>query len=195
MEYTVVEARKVVTFDELSERSKERVVRFLSGLDFQQFMGYQKEFEVEHWFHTQVDMQWDFSYSKGSGLNIYGTFLLEELANFADGCWDEKLESEDFTVQPNRLGTYSVWWSEVEGLAERIEDCGIGADEARETAERICTAMEGLCRKLYKNGESQLEWYWKPEAHEGELYYQDGGWFGLLDDCKVDGDKITVLSA
>lgn len=183
MKYEVNEVKTVCTFDELSDTAKMRVVDEVYEWDFEWDMKCYMELDVDPHFSTEVEVQYDFSCSQGSGLNLYGTFDLSELMKYALEYWDERTEGETWKHAANHWHTYSTWGfrDTMLDLQEAYENCGIPENEALEIADAVCGAMDGLCSKLYDEGERCIEWYGNPEYHEGKLYYENGAFWG--DEC------------
>lgn len=199
MKYTVTEEREIVTFDELSQSRQDKVAQEALQWDFQYDMDYYMEDMVEPHFTTDVQVQYDFSHTQGSGLNLYGEFLLNELLEYACGYQYDQLDGITYKMEPNHRYTYCTWGSrmEMEAIQDLIleSELEISEEDALDIADHICGAMEGLCERLYDMGDKQQEWYWNPERYEEDLFYTNGEFFGKTWNFKIEGDRIEFLSA
>lgn len=180
MKYEVNETKTLCTFDELDEDARENAARMEEECIFHEDMKDMFAIDVDYYFSTEVHMQYDFSCSQGSGLNVYGTFDMNELLHYAMQIEDKRLEGVQYEHGANRWYTYCTWDIEEDYLKwAMVDECGLPESEAEGYAEKICEAMEDLCRNLYNRGEEQLEWYRMPEHWEGSemLFTEDGKFY------------------
>ena len=159
---------KVYTYDELSEKAKEKVKGwYLEGREASWFKEDCELYLSEIFPNSSLQVQFSLGYCQGDGLNIYGDIDLSDLwekikDQFTDKearfiSWALKLYGSDYTMENNfRYGYCMVgYWNFVENLIEDMEySCirGIKYDILEKFDNACKSYMEKLCDDFEKSG-------------------------------------------
>ena len=153
---------------------------------------------------SDPEVQYDFSCSQGSGLNVYGEFDLDELANLAGVTLPHYIDGDiRVKCEPNRWYTYSRWCREYYGadIETALQEEGVFDSPNCDPALveglilKICSAMDDLCGRIYAIGEDEIERFLEPGhwSNDETLYLEDGTFYGFVWD--VDSSFVEVESA
>lgn len=103
--HTVTE--KAYRFDELDPSARLDIARRTADDNLEYDMEFEHDQLAYMFTRSNVELQWDASCCQGSGVNIYGTFSINDLLEFAG--FDPIDDEFDIDIPVNRMGTYSRW--------------------------------------------------------------------------------------
>jgi hypothetical protein len=195
---TIVET--YYSFEDLTDDQQWNIA--MQMVEWQLNADMQCEFEyIESLFpDSKIKWQWCDS-GQGSGVNIYGTFSINDLLKYAG--YDPIEHPFDITFEPNRWYTYSLWgsnryhmydgdigeavqqeyydWLDEHGYFDGNQD--VWADTFVTSwngmIEDICDKMDELCTREYRYLDHLIyDWYRDPDCHDGEYYNADGTFAG-----------------
>ena len=186
-------SKRIYRFAELSADAQATAASHAWELDFSYYFDDECRYILNQNFSDTegIKIQWDYSYSQGSGLNLYGTFSVGDIVSLAlehAAIQGETLPPTPagvdmdamISIPPNPRYTYSKWdMSDYRDIiAEALADQGYDADgtEADTVAAHACARIGDICGLLYDEGDSMTMAYYDADsyAHEGVWYYADG---------------------
>jgi hypothetical protein len=187
MKYAKPYNEPVFYFEELSESAQMRVVSdnvecFLVE-DMNAALNYYLGTEFAN---SEPEMQYDFSYCQGSGLNLYGKFDLNDLVYFACGYYLD--ETATVTIPANRHYNYCKWDCSDEYKSAIYDAIGEALDfyyydiskeqeeEYDAIVNAICERMRDFCDELYLQGEGIIDEYNTKEFNENTLFDEFGAY-------------------
>ena len=203
-------------FEDLSREAQERAVKDMRDDRLEWDMEGEFEFyKYEHFPHSKPQMEWCAGYCQGDGVNVYGTFSINDLLAYAGL---ETIEWDfDVEIEPNSVYgcTYCTWdlqsnfWAITDAVNREFDDwlydncdendymnrhAEVFTSVWEKRAEAICEAMTRLCRELYRHMDSLAigDAYFDPAFHEDILYDEDGIWLSDRWEWPSDSLHMTV---
>ena len=182
---TIQTTKDLYFFDELDQAAQDNAARFEIECMFSDDMNCLIEDVALDFPNSEIEAQYDYSYTQGSGLNLYGKFALNDLVHYATGHYLDHDEADAVIVKltSNHHYNYCLWDVTYHAIIEAaltdyFEEFGPESDTIEELTEAITDKMLDLCDAIYTQGETVLEGYYEPERYECMLFDEFGQWEG-----------------
>ena len=195
-----VKEYKVYQFKELMEEAKEKAkkdyLRECSDLLVRDFEDYANEYLSNKYPSSDLKVEFDFSCSQGSGLNIYGSFVFSDFDYTGKGDYNWLLKYVNEFELRNHCDNYTYSLKSIDknntidivvgdfndnmpDYAEMDED---GRKEVEKLIDNIFTQLENIEKDLYDTGYDMLTFISDEDMQEMSSineweYLEDGSFF------------------